>query len=87
MDSFVPFGGFFSSPSDWKGPLNGSFYCAPHCHQCDERCEQDVLAASKERFSTSAVDPCQANLPPWLQIAEFGTAKGLNVKVCSTRIH
>ncbi|RDX84423.1 Protein SMAX1-LIKE 7, partial [Mucuna pruriens] len=77
MDSFVPFGGFFSSQSDLKGPLNGSFYCAPHCHQCGERCEHD---ASKERFSGSAADPHQSNLPPWLQIAEFGAAKGLNVK-------
>nr|KYP60218.1 hypothetical protein KK1_015669 [Cajanus cajan] len=80
MDSFVPFGGFFSSQSDLKGPLNGSFYCVPHCHQCGERCEHEVLATSKERFSSSAADPLQSNLPPWLQAAEFGTAKGLNVK-------
>ncbi|TKY47552.1 Chaperone protein ClpB [Spatholobus suberectus] len=80
MDSFVPFGGFFSSQSALKGPLNGSFYGVPHCHQCGERCEHEVRAASKERFSASAADPNQSNLPPWLQIAEFGTAKGLNVK-------
>lgn len=86
MDSFVPFGGFFSSPSDLKGPLNSSFYCVPACHQCGERCEQEVPAASKERFSASVADPYQSNLPPWLQIAEFGTAKGLNAKVCSTKI-
>ncbi|CAJ1859809.1 unnamed protein product [Sphenostylis stenocarpa] len=81
MDSFVPFGGFFSSQSDLKGPLNGSFYCIPHCHQCGESCEHDVLGASKERFSaSSAADSHQSSLPPWLQIAEFGTSKGLNVK-------
>ncbi|KAK7305882.1 hypothetical protein VNO77_43794 [Canavalia gladiata] len=80
MKSFVPFGGFFSSQSDLKGPPNGSFYCVPHCHQCGERCEHEVLPASKERFSTSAAEPYQSNLPPWLQIAEFDTAKGLNVK-------
>ncbi|XP_027335968.1 protein SMAX1-LIKE 8-like [Abrus precatorius] len=80
MDSFVPFGGFFSSQSDLKGPLNGSFYCVPNCHQCGERCEHEVLTAAKERFSASAADLCQSNMPPWLQIAELGTAKGLNVK-------
>ncbi|KAL2955405.1 hypothetical protein AAZX31_18G026300 [Glycine max] len=82
MDSFVPFGGFFSSQSDLKAPLSGSFYCVPHCHQCGgERCEHEVLASSKERFSaSSAADPHQSNLPPWLQIAEFGSTKGLNVK-------
>ncbi|XP_047151517.1 protein SMAX1-LIKE 8-like [Vigna umbellata] len=81
MDSFVPFGGFFSSQSDLKGPPNGSFYCVPHCHQCGERCEHDVLGASKERLSaSSAADSHHSSLPPWLQIAEFGTSKGLNVK-------
>ncbi|KAJ1380749.1 P-loop containing nucleoside triphosphate hydrolase [Sesbania bispinosa] len=80
MDSFVPFGGFFSSQSDLKGPLNSSFCCVPPCHQCGEKCEHEVLAASKERLSASVPDPYQSNLPPWLQIAEFGTAKGLNVK-------
>ena len=87
MDSFVPFGGFFSSQSDLKAPLNSSFYCVPHCHQCGERCEHEVLAASKERFcASSAADPHQSSLPPWLQIAEFGSTKGLNVKVCSIQI-
>jgi len=87
MDSFVPFGGFFSSQSDLKGPLNGPLYCVPHCHQCGESCDHEVLAASKERFSASATDLYQSNLPPWLQIAEFGTAKGLSVKVCSSQPH
>ncbi|KAK7387462.1 hypothetical protein VNO78_28285 [Psophocarpus tetragonolobus] len=81
MDSFVPFGGFFSSQSDSKVPLNGSFYCVPRCHQCGEGCEHEVLPASKDRFSaSSAADPHQSDIPPWLQIAEFGAAKELNVK-------
>ncbi|XP_019415403.1 PREDICTED: protein SMAX1-LIKE 6-like isoform X2 [Lupinus angustifolius] len=80
MNSFVPFGGFFSSPSESKGSLNGSYYCVPSCHQCGERCEHEVPAASKERFSASAPDPCHSNLPPWLQIAEFGKTKGFNLK-------
>ncbi|KAK7281139.1 hypothetical protein RIF29_08860 [Crotalaria pallida] len=80
MDSFVPFGGFFSSPSDFKSPLNDSFYCVPNSHRCAGRCEQEVLAASNERFCASAPHRCQSNLPPWLQTAEFGSTKGLNIK-------
>ncbi|KAF7830938.1 protein SMAX1-LIKE 8-like [Senna tora] len=80
MDSFVPFGGFFSSPSDVKGPLNGSYYCIPYCHQCSERCEHEVLPTSKEGFSSLAADPYLSNLPPWLQRAELRTTNGLNSK-------
>ncbi|WJX38460.1 hypothetical protein P8452_26122 [Trifolium repens] len=80
MDSFVPLGGFFSSQSDLKGQLNGSFCCVPHCHQYGEKCEHEVLAASKERFSLSSPDLYTSNLPQWLKTTEFGTAKALNVK-------
>ncbi|XP_025681977.1 protein SMAX1-LIKE 8 isoform X1 [Arachis hypogaea] len=78
MDSFVPFGGFFSSPSDLKSPLPG---CIPNLRhrQNSERCEQEV-PAPKERFSSLAVEPCQSNYQPWLQIAEINAAKGLNTK-------
>ncbi|XP_054798102.1 protein SMAX1-LIKE 6 [Prosopis cineraria] len=80
MDSFVPFGGLFSSPSDLKDPLHGSYYCVPRCLQCGESCVQEVLPASNARQSTSAVDPYQSNLPQWLQIANLGITKGLNDK-------
>lgn len=87
MDSFVPFGGFFSSQSDLKGSLNGSFSCVPHIHQCGEKCEHEVLAASMERFSAPAAESYPSNLPQWLKTAESGTGKALHVKVCSTLIH
>ncbi|KAL5076725.1 hypothetical protein RYX36_015709 [Vicia faba] len=80
MDSFVPLGGFFSSQSDLKRPLNGSFGCVPHSHQYGESCENEFLAASKERFSVSAPDPYPSSLPQWLKTTEFGTAIALNVK-------
>ncbi|XP_058787602.1 protein SMAX1-LIKE 8-like [Vicia villosa] len=80
MDSFVPLGGFFSSQSDLKRPLNGSFGCVPHTHQYGESCENEFLAASKERFSVSAPDSYPSSLPQWLKTTEFGTAKALNVK-------
>ncbi|KAI4306835.1 hypothetical protein L6164_030080 [Bauhinia variegata] len=81
MESFVPFGGFFSTPSDLRAPLNGSYYSVSHCHQSDESCEPEALAASKERFTASAADRYNSNTPPsWLQIDELGTAKGLSMK-------
>lgn len=83
MDSFVPFGGLFSSPSDLKGPLHGSYYCVPRCLQCGESCVQEVLPASNERLSALPVDPYQSDLPPWLRAADLGVTKGLRDKVCS----
>ncbi|CAL5203057.1 unnamed protein product [Lathyrus oleraceus] len=80
MDSFVPLGGFFSSQSDLKRPLDGSFGCVPHSHQYGENCEHEILAGSKERFSVSAPDLYSSSLPQWLKTTEFGTAKALNVK-------
>lgn len=87
MDSFVPLGGFFSSQSDLKRPLNGSFGCVPHSHQYGENCEHETLAASKERFSVSAPDLYSSSLPQWLKTTEFGTAKALNVKVCIIQLN
>ncbi|KAF7816487.1 protein SMAX1-LIKE 8-like [Senna tora] len=73
MDSFVPFGGFFSSPCELKGPLSGSYYCVPHCHQCGKRFEQ-------EEFSASPAASCQSKLLPLLHTPEPASAKVLNVK-------
>ncbi|KAK7320596.1 hypothetical protein VNO77_30218 [Canavalia gladiata] len=58
-------------------------FIAPHSyHTSSFRCEPDVLTALKEGFSAStAADLCQPNLPPRLQIAELGSAKGLNLKL------
>ncbi|KAI9073490.1 hypothetical protein K1719_044529 [Acacia pycnantha] len=80
MDSFVPFGGLFSSPSDLKGPLQGSYYCVPRCLQCGESCVQEVLPASNERLPALAADPYHSDLPPWLRAADLGITKGLNDK-------
>ncbi|KAI9102183.1 hypothetical protein K1719_023693 [Acacia pycnantha] len=80
MDSFVPFGGLFSSPSDLEGPLSCSYYCVPHCHQCGERFRQDGIAASERKIPASFPDSRQS-LPPWLQPPELGSAKPLNMKI------
>ncbi|XP_028792679.1 protein SMAX1-LIKE 8-like [Neltuma alba] len=79
MDSFVPFGGLFPSPSDLESPLSCSYYSIPHCLQCGERFRQDAVAASEEKFSVSFPDSCRS-FPPWLRTPDLGSAKPLNTK-------
>lgn len=79
MESFVPFGGLFPSPSDLEGSLSCSYYCVPHCHQC-EGFRQDGVAASGQKFSASFPGSCQS-FPPWLHLA-----KPLNTKVCAVAL-
>ena len=82
MESFVPFGGFFSTPSDLNGPLNTPYQCMALCHLCNEKCKQEILSVSKGGFVGSVADHYQSSLPSWLQMAEIGTNKGLDAKVC-----
>ncbi|KAL3581660.1 hypothetical protein D5086_015992 [Populus alba] len=80
MESFVPFGGFFSTPSDLNGPLNTPYQCMALCHLCNEKCKQEILSVSKGGFVGSVADHYQSSLPSWLQMAEIGTNKGLDAK-------
>lgn len=83
MESFVPLGGFFSSPCELKGQLSGSYQFTSRCHQCNEKCEQEVAALSKGGFTASVADQYQPNLPAWLQMAELGKSTAFDVaKVC-----
>ncbi|XP_024024683.1 protein SMAX1-LIKE 7 isoform X2 [Morus notabilis] len=82
MESFVPFGGFFSAPSDLKFPLSGTFQCPPRSLQCSDNCEQDQVSdVSKGGFTSSVTEQCQSSLPSWLQMAALSANKGgLDVK-------
>ncbi|KAF2296226.1 hypothetical protein GH714_036924 [Hevea brasiliensis] len=82
MESFVPFGGFFSTPSELNSSLSSSNPCISRCHMCNERCEQEVLAVSKGGFIASVADQYQSNLSSWLKMTELGTNKGLDGKAC-----
>jgi len=82
MESFVPFGGFFATPSESKGSLSSSYQHVPRCHLCNERCEQEVTAISKGGSNVSVADQYQSTLPSWLQMTELGANKGLDLKVC-----
>lgn len=82
MESFVPFGGFFSTPSDLKSPLSSSYQSVPRCHQCNEKCEQEIIASSKGGVAALIADQHQSVLPSWLQMVEPGTNKGFDPEVC-----
>ncbi|KAF8397285.1 hypothetical protein HHK36_016198 [Tetracentron sinense] len=77
--SFVPFGGFFSTPSDLKGPLSSTFQSLSLCHLCNEKYEQEVSAFLKGGCTVSVADQHPATFPSWLQTTELGTNKGLDV--------
>lgn len=85
MESFVPFGGFFSAPSDLKLPLSCSHRCLPRSHQCNEKCETEVYAVPKGGFTASVAGQHQASLPSWMQVAPLGPNKGSDMKVCVTK--
>ncbi|KAF2319098.1 hypothetical protein GH714_013269 [Hevea brasiliensis] len=80
MESFVPFGGFFSTSSELESSLSSSYPCMSRCHMCNEKCEQEVLAVSKGGFVASVADQYQSNLSSWLKMAELDTNKGLDGK-------
>eukprot|EP00268_Persea_americana_P031860 TRINITY_DN3112_c1_g1_i1.p1 TRINITY_DN3112_c1_g1~~TRINITY_DN3112_c1_g1_i1.p1 ORF type:complete len:1137 (+),score=227.46 TRINITY_DN3112_c1_g1_i1:305-3715(+) len=77
MESFVPFGGFFSSASDLKSPLTGKCQSISRCHSCDEKYEQELEEILKG-CSVPVPDPSDASLPSWLCKADFISTKGLD---------
>ncbi|XP_028086465.1 protein SMAX1-LIKE 8-like isoform X1 [Camellia sinensis] len=81
MESFVPFGGFFSTSADLKSPLGGSYQCLSRCHLCNEKCEQEVSAVAKGGFTASVAEQNQSSLPSWLQMTELSTNRGLDFEV------
>ncbi|XP_077214382.1 protein SMAX1-LIKE 7-like [Tasmannia lanceolata] len=79
MESFVPFGGFFSTASDLRSPLSNTYQSMVRCHLCNEKYEQEVSAMLKGS-TVSASDQRKESLPSWLQRAEiFSVNKGLDV--------
>ncbi|KAF9593897.1 hypothetical protein IFM89_025933 [Coptis chinensis] len=79
MDSFVPFGGFFSTTSDLKGTLASTCQPISRCHLCNEKCEQEVSSFLNGGCTPSVADQYHGSLPSWLQKAELNGNKGLDV--------
>ncbi|KAH0913532.1 hypothetical protein HID58_036853 [Brassica napus] len=77
MGSFVPFGGFFSSTSDYRVPLSNTLnQTLPRCHLCNEKYLQEVAALVKTGSSHSTSDQSPEKLPSWLRAAESELDKG-----------
>uniref|UniRef100_A0A7N0TG43 Clp R domain-containing protein n=1 Tax=Kalanchoe fedtschenkoi TaxID=63787 RepID=A0A7N0TG43_KALFE len=67
MGSFVPFGGFFSNPSDYKGSLSSTTQITTRCQSCNDKYEQEISTVLKGGGSTSIADQCSSSLPSCLQ--------------------
>ncbi|KAL4032419.1 hypothetical protein IC575_005492 [Cucumis melo] len=80
MGSFVPLGGFFSTPSDATIPLNGSYQHPSRCLQCDKSCEEEVIAASKGVFTPPLSEQYQSSLPSWMQMTELSSFDAFDAK-------
>ncbi|OWM68716.1 hypothetical protein CDL15_Pgr024903 [Punica granatum] len=78
MGSFVPFGGFFPTPSDFANPVS-SPCSASRCDLCNKKCAEEVAALMRAGSSTSVYDQYSTNFPCSLQIAEADANKRMNV--------
>ncbi|EOA39583.1 hypothetical protein CARUB_v10008201mg [Capsella rubella] len=77
MGSFVPFGGFFSSTSDFRVPLSSTVnQTLSRCQLCNDKYLQELAAVIKAGSSLSLADQCSEKLPSWLRAAEMELDKG-----------
>uniref|UniRef100_A0A6N2MZN6 SMAX1-like nucleotide binding domain-containing protein n=1 Tax=Salix viminalis TaxID=40686 RepID=A0A6N2MZN6_SALVM len=82
LGSFVPFGGFFPSPSDFKKPTNSINQSITCCHLCNAKYEKDVAAILKMGSTTSVADQTSEKLPSLLQMAELDMGKAVDTVKC-----
>ncbi|XP_076954688.1 protein SMAX1-LIKE 6-like [Bidens hawaiensis] len=71
MESFVPFGGFFSLPSDISSPLRISNHFGSLCHICDDKFKLEVNDISKGVLTASVSDHHRSSLPSWLHSSQI----------------
>ncbi len=77
MGSFVPFGGFFSTPSEFKNPISCTNASIPRCDTCNEKYQQEAADILKVGPATSACG--YSTSLPWLQKVNVDTDRGLDV--------
>ncbi|CAI9762252.1 unnamed protein product [Fraxinus pennsylvanica] len=77
MESFVPLGGFFSTPTDMKSPFSSSYLNVVRCHLCNEKCEQEVTALSNGGVTDLSTEKNHSSLPSWMQMTENGALNGV----------
>ncbi|KAK6163837.1 hypothetical protein DH2020_000701 [Rehmannia glutinosa] len=74
MRSFVPFGGFFTMPSELESLCTTATKSSRLCNLCNEKYEQEVSDVLKGVSTNSVADKQSVNLSSWLQIAECETS-------------
>lgn len=85
MGSFVPFAGFFPTPSEFESLSSTTNQPVTCCKLCNEKYEQEVSLVLKGGGSANSVsDQYSPTLPSWLQRDESDTAQSVNaVEVCN----
>ncbi|KAM7522067.1 hypothetical protein LguiA_011969 [Lonicera macranthoides] len=79
MGSFVPFAGFFPTPSEFESLSSTINHPLTRCKLCNEKYEQEVSLVLKGGGSTNSVsDQYSPTLPSWLQRGESDTAQRVN---------
>ncbi|KAI3982165.1 hypothetical protein MKX01_019071 [Papaver californicum] len=74
MESFVPLGGFFSTPSDLSPPVgnNPSMSC---CNLCNEKYEQELSSILEGGSIISVSDHYKSSFSSWMQPNELSPDK------------
>lgn len=80
MGSFVPFGGFFPSTSDFESPRRNKNQSTGRCNLCNEKYEQEASIVLKGGPAGSVSDRCSSNISSWLQMAESNKSKRLSTE-------
>ncbi|XP_058763815.1 protein SMAX1-LIKE 7-like [Vicia villosa] len=78
MGSFVPFGGFFSTPSESKNLASSSNASFTRCDKCNEKYEQEVANVLKVDPTTLS-SSCSTSLPWFKKDVDVDTHGGLDV--------
>ncbi|KAI4370535.1 hypothetical protein MLD38_018881 [Melastoma candidum] len=73
MESFVPFGGFFSTSSELIIPVSGNPYQCVSPQDILNKKTQETVSMTREDTTASVADQYQCSLPSWLRMAELGT--------------
>ena len=77
MGSFVPFGGFFSTPSEIKNPVSCTTAPFTRCDKCNEKYEEEV--ADNLKVGSATLASAYSTSLPWLQKANVETHRGLDL--------
>ena len=84
MGSFVPFAGFFPTPSDYRPPLTAVRPSFTRCNACNEKYEYELGALMKEGSSAAFSDQPSTALPSWLPRSNSDLSRGVDIvaQVC-----